>query len=144
MVGNNQTVRRLKETLKVGDLVRIKHSVEVFDKGDVETYSRDVYRIIRKSKNIYKLEDIADGVEITGLFKDYELRKISGIVENKPDNDKEQEAEVENVRQSQRLNRQLRRENIQSANVVRDKRQRQQNKQYQDYELYNEEEEEND
>ena len=120
---NKQELIRIKPNIKVGDLVRLKIRRELFDKGDMETYSREVYRIIRKVGNKYKIQDIEDGEDIINLFKDYELKRINEIVENRPVNNQQLNDIIE-ARRQRRVDRALNRDNIRNNDVLQNRRNR--------------------
>ena len=49
---NKQTIKIVQKTFKIGDIVRVKiNKKSVFDKGDVETYSRDLYKLLKHDES---------------------------------------------------------------------------------------------
>lgn len=76
---NLQTIKYLHSSLKVGDNVRIKLKKQVFDKGDELKYSSDIYNIVEKVKNKFKLKNLTSNHILQTLYKDYELKKLDDI-----------------------------------------------------------------
>jgi len=129
---NNQTIIRVKQDIKTGDLVRIKVKREIFDKGDMEAYSREVYRVVGKNRGKYRLSDIEDDEELEQLYKPYEIKRINEIIE-RPMNDEEQVREIQKKRERTKKKRDLRRVGISKSNIGTEKRVRRATKQNEDY-----------
>lgn len=85
--------------IEVGDLVRVKHFKTIFGKGDALKYSKEIYVVVgrRKGKEKkYKIKDIKSNEILTKpreFWKDYELKKISTIVETKDEEEEPEEKE---------------------------------------------------
>ena len=70
----NPVERKVVETvLKVGDRVRIKHQRGVFEKGDVRTFSKEIYQIIAKKGKKNTLKNLTTGEELNRTYTDEEL-----------------------------------------------------------------------
>ena len=70
----NPVERKVVESvLKVGDRVRIKHRRGVFEKGDVRTFSKEIYQIIAKKGKKNTLKNLTTGEELHRTYTDEEL-----------------------------------------------------------------------
>jgi hypothetical protein len=88
---------RIKFKYQLGDFVRISEERDVFRKGYKQGWSREVYRIVKRSPRdpvVYKLEDLG-GEPLIGSFYEPELQKVS---------EPEDAAEVARVLQARRNN----------------------------------------
>ena len=80
----NPVERKVVETvLKKGDKVRIKNKKGIFAKGDVETFSRDIYHIIEKKGQKNTLRNLKAGQELTRTYTDNELEQTFAEVNPK-------------------------------------------------------------
>ena len=102
---NKQDIRYVKPELKVGDLVRIKRVKKVFQKADQQTLSRDVYEIVDKVKNRYKLKNVMKDEVNKKLYKEYELSKVTSNISKEIKEDMEH---LENQRKERFIRRQKR------------------------------------
>ena len=67
-------MKKVVETvLEEGMKVRIKHKKGILEKGDVETFSRDIYQIIAKKGKKNTIENIRTGEELKRTYTDEEL-----------------------------------------------------------------------
>ena len=77
---NKQTINRAPHDFTIGDKVRIKRKKKIFDKGDLHTYSKDVFVVDDVKGNKIYLRDI------NRSYKPYDLMKTTNIIiQNKPD-----------------------------------------------------------
>ncbi len=76
---NKQKIIMIKHMLQIGDQVRIKIVKQVFDKGDRITHSKEIYTIIEKIKNKFKIKNDDNEDTLKRLFKPYELVKVNQI-----------------------------------------------------------------
>lgn len=102
---NEQTIIKLKNKFKIGDIVKIKKKKNIFDKGDAIMISKSQYTInkINKNKN-YLMNDKNEILERT--YKDYELIKSSKVIEltDIPHNKEDvKEQEQEHIKTQQQL-----------------------------------------
>ena len=125
---NNQKIVRVQSNIKIGDLVRTIEKRQIFTKGDAESYSREIYQVIGKQGGKYRLKDIDTGEEVDKLFKLYEIKRINEIVENRPENDREQREVVRENRRKTQIEKQLNRENIRQENILSNRRVRKDNR----------------
>jgi hypothetical protein len=114
---NLQTIHRVEGDIQIGDIVRKVIKRKVFDKGDVISYSPDVFRVVEIHKGRYKLE----GNDSDRLYKPYELRKVSDII-YKPDTReaKEQALNVEQLIASTKV----RKSEVEPSNILQGRRER--------------------
>jgi hypothetical protein len=119
---NKQHLVILEPSFNIGDQVRIKRKKKIFDKGDLLTYSEQVYTIIAKVKNRYRLKDNSDGRQLVLLYKPYELIPANQIQYlEKTGND---EAEHKATRKAKIVKRTMRKEGINQSAIVRTLRER--------------------
>jgi len=78
---NHQHITHVNPNFKVGDIVRIKEEKPILGKGDYLKYSEDTYIITKKYGQKFKLQDTETEKELSRYYKEYELKKISDIVE---------------------------------------------------------------
>jgi hypothetical protein len=72
----NPVERKVVETkLKKGMRVRIKHAKGVFEKGDVRTFSKEIYKIVEKKGKINTLQNIETEETLKRLYHDDELEQ---------------------------------------------------------------------
>ena len=72
----NTIERKVVETvLKKGMHVRIKTKKSVFDKGDMQTFLRDIYEIIEKAGKKNTLKNLTTGNQLKRTFTDEELEQ---------------------------------------------------------------------
>lgn len=117
---NNQPISIVKHKLKVGDKVRIIIHKDAFTKGDVYTYSNDVYVVEKINGNKIYLYGK------TKSYKPYELQKTKNIVEwNNPD---DEERIYESNKRQKKHDKILNDLNIDKSNIVSTKRIRTQKK----------------
>lgn len=96
--------------INIGDFVRVKQIKTIFGKGDALKYSKEIYRVVGQKKGKekkYRLKDIKTNETLTKpreWWKDYELKKLSAIVETK---DEEEEPEVKEEKKPSRKSKRL-------------------------------------
>lgn len=94
--------------IKIGDLVRVKQLKTIFGKGDALKYSKEIYQVVdqRKGKEKkYQLKDIKTNETLKKprqFFKDYELKKVSAIVDTQDEEEEEPEKEGKPTRKQKR------------------------------------------
>lgn len=121
---NTQEITRLRNTLKVGDIVKRKILITVDEsenrtavKGDLQRFSRENYELVEKIGNRWKLKDIETGKILTEgdthskhlefrdkpeLFLEYQLQKVSDIRTKKtPEEYEAEEAKEEQEKEAQ-------------------------------------------
>lgn len=73
----------VKSLLEKGDKVRIKYKKTSFDKGDVATFSEDIYQIIEKRGHKNTLKILTTGEILTRTYTDEELNQTFSKPERK-------------------------------------------------------------
>ena len=86
----------IKSLLKKGYKVRTKIYKSVFDKGDVQTFSNDIYEIIAKMGQKNTLRNLRTGEDVKRTFQDEELEQTFMKPSEKPEEHKE-EKPVEHI-----------------------------------------------
>jgi hypothetical protein len=111
---NEQEVHRFTVQYSLGDMVRIVIKKKTFQKGDVITYSPEVYRIVEIKGNRYKLNN-------GDFYKEYEIKKVSEIV-YKPDSqqEKDQQDQVEELIKSTKVKK----IDVDASNIIEGRRKR--------------------
>ena len=72
----NPIERKVVESIpKKGMRVRIKTKKNLFQKGDVQTFSRDIYQIIDKKGQKNTLKNLSTGEEVRRTYTDEELEQ---------------------------------------------------------------------
>jgi len=102
----NPIERKVVESvLKKGMHVRIKTKKSVFDKGDVQTFSRDIYEIIEKTGKKNTLKNLTTGYELKRTYIDDQLEQTFMKPEPKAKSKKKkEEQEIQLVPIRQKLN----------------------------------------
>ena len=78
----NPIERKVVESvLKKGMRVRIKTKKDIYSKGDIATFSKDIYQIIGKKGKMNKLKNLNTGEELKRLYHDEELDQTFSIPE---------------------------------------------------------------
>ena len=118
---NKQDILIVPRDLEVGDSVRIKIKKKVFDKGDIETYSREVYKIEKYEDVKYVLDD----------GNSYPARKLIQVDDDIEFDDIEPELfEEEKIylkeKKEREIKKKLKQDGINPANEVEGKRVRKQ------------------
>jgi hypothetical protein len=91
----NSIERKVVESvLKKGMHVRIKTKKTVFDKGDVQTLSRDIYEIIEKTGKKNTLKNLTTGNQLKRTFTDEELEQTFAKPEERKKNFRQQELQL--------------------------------------------------
>ena len=106
---------------KVGDQVRHVVDLDHFEKGSLSRYSKDVFSIIEKKGNIYKLSD-------NKWYKYYHLSPINEVVkefQNKP-NAPTREVMKKTIQVKRRLNK----EGVKLSDITTTKKTRGQQKEF--------------
>jgi hypothetical protein len=81
---DNQVERKVVESvLKKGDKVRIKHKKSIFEKGDVQQFSKDIYLILEHKGTKNKLKNLNNGEILKRLYTDEELDQTFMILDKK-------------------------------------------------------------
>ena len=126
---NYQPIYNVKNKFKVGDKVRTIIHKDAFTKGDVKTYSNDVYIIEKIMGNKIYLDGIRKS------FKPYELQLTKNIVFWNDDNEEEERIHMDNqrIRKDKRLLNKL---DLERENILTDKRKRTQKKRNDDFEYF--------
>ena len=62
----------VESVLKKGMRVRVKTKKDIYSKGDIQTFSKDIYQIIEKGK-MNKLKNLNTGEQVKRLYTDEEL-----------------------------------------------------------------------
>jgi hypothetical protein len=62
----------VEATLEVGDKVRIRRERSIFDKGDVVTWSEEIYKIIGKTDHMFRIKNLNTG-EVKRTYHSEEL-----------------------------------------------------------------------
>jgi hypothetical protein len=75
--------RMIESNIDKGDRVRIKHKKSIYDKGDVETHSRDIYLIVEKKGKKNKLKNLNTGDVLKRLYHDDEITQTFNYPEQK-------------------------------------------------------------
>ena len=117
---NKKIIIKNESDFKINDKIRILRKKKVFDKGDELRYSRDVYKIIEKVKNKYKLENINTKEELKTLYKSYELKKINEI--QTIEKDKLQIIEHKATQKKRRKVKRIKKEGLDTTNILTTKR----------------------
>jgi hypothetical protein len=92
--GNNENIRKQKGMkVKVGDLVRVKIEKKVFDKGDINTYSKQIYEVTKVVGQKVHLRNNETGADVTRTYKPYEISKITSV-ETVPQDEEEEKVHV--------------------------------------------------
>ena len=80
----NPIERKVVESvLKKGMRVRVKTKKDIYSKGDIQTFSKDIYQIIGKKGMMNKLKNLNTGEELKRLYHDEEL-DITFSIPEKP------------------------------------------------------------
>ena len=67
--------KQIETEFEVGDKVRIKNKKERLGKGDVETFSREIYEITEKKGQKNRIKNAQTNVELKRTYTDEELTK---------------------------------------------------------------------
>ena len=78
----------VESLLRKGMKVRIKEHKTLFSKGDVRTFSRDIYQIIEKKGQKNTLRNLTTGQEVRRTYTDEELDQTFNQPEVKPKKEK--------------------------------------------------------
>lgn len=118
---NKQDILIVPRDFDVGDSVRIKIKKHVFDKGDIETYSREVY----------KIEKFEDGKYVLDDGNSYPARKLIKVDDDIEFDDIEPEKEEEEKvylqeKKERNITKKLKQVGISQDNVLEGKRERKQ------------------
>jgi len=116
----------LENDLKVGDQVRVKQIKNVFSKGDMIKYSKDLYRIREiVGKKIY-LTNLSTNEDLDKFFREYQLKPVNEIQYlSESEDDGEEEKVHETQVKEKKVKRQIRKEGIEDTPIVTGKRERQ-------------------
>jgi hypothetical protein len=120
---NLQTIIKLKPSFKINDSVRLKIYKGIFAKGDAISYTKEVYKIVERIKNKYKLKNTETNEISPTLYKDYEIRKANDI-QYIPKPDQSQLIQHEIIQTDRRVKRAIRKEGIEDSQVVKAPRKR--------------------
>lgn len=116
---NTQVRRFVSPDFKVGDQVRIKRTKRVFDKGDVVTYSKQLYTIRAIKSSRITLTEVESGEDAGSRFKAYELVPAGDVqyLPSPPEDTKEYE-EHKRERHTRNTQKAERREGIDTSNII--------------------------
>lgn len=106
----DQVVKTIKRKFKEGDLVRIALEKELFRKGDAQTFSKEIYKIIGFDKQRYVLETNDTNERLKRPYKERELTNANNF-EKTTETEPEIEPEIDTERR-------LRREGLDTANIL--------------------------
>ena len=121
---SRQTFVTFTPTLEVGSLVRIKRVKEVFDKGDVLTYSKDTYVVVKISGNRYVLRNSRTGELTKRGYKAQELKLFNEVQTFKPQQAVSSgERTLEQNRREKAVKKRLREEGVDVEQAIRPTRQ---------------------
>lgn len=115
---NLQKITYIENPFKINDKVRIIRKKQVFDKGDEIKFSKDVYLVEEIRGNKIKLNGIQK------LYKPYELKSILELNEIPEEEEELQIEEPKKETKTIRINNYLRREGINTDNILTTKRNR--------------------
>lgn len=102
-----------EKELKEGDLVRLMIKKGVFSKGDEPKWSKEIYEIVERVKNRYKIRN-SSGDELRRKYKENELLVISGVDKVvKEDEEKKKEDKRRKVK------RRINKEGIDEKNILK-------------------------
>ena len=94
----------------------------IFDKGDAQTFSSDVYKILKKEKNRYILENIQTGETLKRPYQQRELSNANNFERIVPHQRQKQNREQEDEEKRKRkAEKQLRREEQKAENIIEDR-----------------------
>ena len=118
---NKQDVVVVPRYLEVGDSVRIAIKKKVFDKGDIERYSREVFKIIKIEGDKYVLDNDES-------YPGRKLQKVDGDVEfdDIPEEKSEEEKVYLQEKKERNISRKLKQVGINPDNVIEGPRVRKQ------------------
>lgn len=107
---NEQEIIKIEPSFNVGDKVRLRLEKKVFDKGDLLTYSKNVYIIKEIKRNKYLLSD-------DKIYKADQIRKVEEVeFRERP------VVEPETKTEQKTLKTKLKREGIELNNIIRTSR----------------------
>ena len=92
---NKQTVVRVQHEFKVGDKVRVKVERKIFDKGDMNQFTRQIYRIKEKKGQKYVIENPENGNELARRYSGDELRLANEVQEPEVEDNKKKGEELD-------------------------------------------------
>ena len=80
----NPIERKVVESvLKKGDRVRVKTKKSIFEKGDIQQFSNDIYLIVeKKGRTMNRLRNLNTGEELKRWYKEIELEQTFSTPEN--------------------------------------------------------------
>lgn len=109
---NNQSIRRVLYPFEVGDKVRHINERNTFDKrSSTNTYTKKVFTITRIDGRSYYLDDLQKA------YRGHELIKAVG-----DDMTSELDTQIEHAVKQEKVNRVLNNEDINSKNIIEEKR----------------------
>jgi hypothetical protein len=109
---NKQDILVVLNKFKIGDKVRIKLKKKIFDKGDLKTYSDDIYIILKKEGRKYLLSD-------NKYYSGRSLKLAKNIIKYIPENN-EEEIIFKNNKKVRDLNKTLNKEGLNKSNIILD------------------------
>jgi len=106
--------------LSVGDVVRLKRVKQVFDKGDVLTYSKEPYVIAKFSGNRVVLRNAITGEVRERTYKPDDVRKVDDIIQDiRPTPVSRGERTLDARKRERRIKKKLREEGVEVERAVR-------------------------
>ena len=113
---NKQKVIEVPNLFKAGDKVRIVRHKSAFDKGDIQTYSKETYTVEEIEGNKIYL------FGIDRSYQPHQLRQVGDVKVGMTDDDAE--VEHEELQQARKQERILKQVGIVQSNIVEGKRER--------------------
>ena len=118
----SQEINKVESKFRVNDQVRTMIQKRIFDKGDAQTFSSDVYKILKREKNRYILENIQTGETLKRPYQQRELSNANNFEKMVPQQRQKQNREEESDERKQRKQQKLlRREEQKAENIVEDR-----------------------
>jgi len=114
-----QEVNFVIPDFQTGDLVRTNIQKEIFNKGDAQTFSKDVYRVVKRNKQRFVLENIETGYELKRPYKPRELTKANNFEKVEPTQEqKKQKEEQQQEIEADKRRKRRQRENRDDSNII--------------------------
>jgi len=114
---NQQTIIQNPPQFKIGDIVRIVKTKEIFGKADEIIHSKEIYKVIKVNKNNITLDNEYS-------YKPYELIKVNDIIYINNIDDKKEELANQIFQKEQKLKREYKKIDIDEKNITNIKRER--------------------
>ena len=95
MTYKKEVVDVKKNALSIGLRVRIKKKRDITTQGDVERWSKKIYKIVKRIGVKYQLEDEETGIPEKYMYAKHQLQVIKDVIKPKPKPEPEPEPEAE-------------------------------------------------